>query len=242
MTAAPTTRCCNWWRWPRQSLACASSNSPDLQDPPALIAQMVAAWEEGAEVVLARRTDRATDGVLKRQTAAWFYRLHNRMSKTKIPENVGDFRLMDRIVVNALKQLPERQRFMKGLFAWVGFRTVTLDYARLGRTAGASKFSGFALWNFAIEGITSFSTLPLKIWTYLGAAGALGSMVYAAFIIIRTILAGSSVPGYASTFVAVLFFGSVQLMSIGLLGEYIGRIYLETKQRPAYLIRKIYEK
>jgi glycosyltransferase involved in cell wall biosynthesis len=214
----------------------------DLQDPPALIAQMVAAWEAGAEVVLARRTDRATDGVLKRQTAAWFYRLHNRMSKTKIPENVGDFRLMDRIVVDALKQLPERQRFMKGLFAWVGFRTVAIDYARASRAAGVSKFSGLALWNFAIEGITSFSTLPLKVWTYFGAAGALGSMIYAAFIILRTILAGSSVPGYASTFVAVLFFGSVQLMSIGLLGEYIGRIYLETKQRPAYLIRKIYEK
>jgi glycosyltransferase involved in cell wall biosynthesis len=128
------------------------------------------------------------------------------------------------------------------LFAWVGFRTVTIDYARASRAAGTTKFSGLALWNFAIEGITSFSTLPLKIWTYLGAAGALGSMVYAAFIILRTILAGSAVPGYASTFVAVLFFGSVQLMSIGLLGEYIGRIYLETKQRPAYLIRKIYEK
>jgi len=212
----------------------------DLQDPPALIAQMVAAWRAGAEVVLARRSDRATDGVLKRQTAAWFYRLHNRVSKTQIPENVGDFRLMDRIVVDALKQLPERQRFMKGLFAWVGFKTVTIDYARASREAGATKFSGFALWNFALEGITSFSTLPLKIWTYLGAAGAFSSLAYALYILVRTIIAGSSVPGYASTFVAVLFFGSVQLMSIGLLGEYIGRIYLETKQRPTYLIRKVY--
>ncbi len=212
----------------------------DLQDPPALIADMVAAWQQGAEVVLARRTDRASDGVLKRQSAAWFYRLHNRVSKTKIPENVGDFRLMDRCVADALKQLPERQRFMKGLFAWVGFRTVTLDYARAPRAAGATKFSGLALWNFALEGITSFSTLPLKIWTYLGAVGALGSMLYALFIILRTLLSGSVVPGYASTFVAVLFFGSVQLMSIGLLGEYIGRIYLETKQRPTYLIRKIH--
>jgi glycosyltransferase involved in cell wall biosynthesis len=212
----------------------------DLQDPPALIAQMVAAWEAGAEVVLARRTDRATDGVLKRQTAAWFYRLHNRVSKTQIPENVGDFRLIDRVVVDALKQLPERQRFMKGLFAWVGFKTVTIDYARGSREGGTSKFSGLALWNFALEGITSFSTLPLKIWTYFGAAGAVGSLGYALFIMVRTILAGSSVPGYASTFVAVLFFGSVQLMSIGLLGEYIGRIYLETKQRPTYLIRKTY--
>jgi glycosyltransferase involved in cell wall biosynthesis len=144
----------------------------DLQDPPALIGQMVAAWQAGAEVVLARRSDRSSDGVLKRKTAGWFYRLHNWLSKTKIPENVGDFRLLDRVVVQALKRLPERQRFMKGLFAWVGFRTVTIDYARAERAAGETKFSGFALWNFALEGFTSFSTTPLKIWTYLGALRA----------------------------------------------------------------------
>jgi glycosyltransferase involved in cell wall biosynthesis len=148
---------------------------------------------------------------------------------------------MDRVVVNALKQLPERQRFMKGLFAWVGFRTVTVDYARAPRLAGKTKFSGFALWNFALEGFTSFSTVPLKIWTYLGALGAMGTFFYALFIILYTLLHGTRVPGYASLLVAVLFFGSVQLMSIGLLGEYIGRIYLETKQRPSYLIRKVYE-
>jgi glycosyltransferase involved in cell wall biosynthesis len=212
----------------------------DLQDPPGLIADMVAAWRAGAEVVLARRVDRSSDGMLKRKTAVWFYRVHNRMSKTKIPENVGDFRLMDRVVVDALKQLPERQRFMKGLFAWVGFRTVTIDYTRASRAAGESKFSGFALWNFAMEGFTSFSTAPLKIWTYLGAAGAVGTFFYAVFIIFYTVFHGVGVPGYASLLVAVLFFGSVQLMSIGLLGEYIGRIYLETKQRPSYLIRKTY--
>ena len=212
----------------------------DLQDPPALIGQMVAAWRAGAEVVLARRMDRSTDGVMKRKTAAWFYRLHNRISKTKIPENVGDFRLMDRVVVEALKRLPERQRFMKGLFAWVGFRTVTIDYVRPERAAGVSKFSGFALWNFALEGFTSFSTTPLKIWTYLGAMGAVGTLGYALFIIFYTLFHGKDLPGYASLLVAVLFFGSVQLMSIGLLGEYIGRIYLETKQRPTYLIRKIH--
>jgi len=184
--------------------------------------------------------DRSTDGVMKRKTAAWFYRLHNRMSKTQIPENVGDFRLMDRAVVEALKRLPERQRFMKGLFAWVGFRTVTIDYVRPERAAGVSKFSGFALWNFALEGFTSFSTAPLKIWTYLGALGALGTLLYALFIIFYTVFHGTHVPGYASLLVAVLFFGSVQLMSIGLLGEYIGRIYLETKQRPTYLVRKIH--
>jgi glycosyltransferase involved in cell wall biosynthesis len=210
----------------------------DLQDPPELITEMIAAWRGGAEVVLARRADRSSDGVMKRKTAAWFYRLHNRLSKTKIPENVGDFRLMDRVVVDALKQLPERQRFMKGLFAWVGFRTITIDYVRAGRAAGATKFSGFALWNFALEGLTSFSTAPLKIWTYLGAIGALLTFAYAVFIILYTIIRGTGVPGYASLLVAVLFLGSVQLVSIGLLGEYIGRIYLETKQRPAYIIRK----
>jgi glycosyltransferase involved in cell wall biosynthesis len=212
----------------------------DLQDPPALIGPMVAAWRAGAEVVLAHRTDRASDGMWKRKTAGWFYRLHNRLSKTQIPENVGDFRLMDRIVVDALKQLPERQRFMKGLFAWVGFRSVTIDYARAPRTAGGSRFSGFALWNFALEGFTSFSTVPLKVWTYLGALGALATGGYGVFIVLRTVVEGISVPGYASTLVAVLFFGSMQLMSIGLLGEYIGRIYMETKQRPSYLIRKTY--
>jgi glycosyltransferase involved in cell wall biosynthesis len=206
----------------------------------ALIETMIAQWQAGAEMVLARRADRSADGVLKRKTASWFYSLHNRLSHTKIPENVGDFRLMDRVVVNALKRLPERQRFMKGLFAWVGFRTVTIDYARAERAAGASKFSGFALWNFALEGFTSFSTAPLKIWTYLGAVSALGTLGYAVYIIFRTLVFGISVPGYPSLLVAILFFGSVQLMSIGLLGEYIGRIYVEAKQRPAYLIRKVH--
>jgi glycosyltransferase involved in cell wall biosynthesis len=212
----------------------------DLQDPPELIVQMVQAWREGAEVVLARRSDRAFDGMLKRQTAAWFYRLHNKLSKTNIPENVGDFRLMDRIVVNALRQLPERQRFMKGLFAWVGFRTITLDYSRPPRAAGETKFSGLALWNFAMEGITSFSTAPLKIWTYLGALSAVLTLFYALYIFIRTVVLGNTVPGYPSLIVAITFFGSVQLISAGLLGEYIGRIYMETKQRPPYLIRKTY--
>ena len=206
----------------------------DLQDPPELIGQMVAAWRHGAEVVLARRSDRSSDGLMKRETAKWFYALHNRLSKTKIPVNVGDFRLMDRVVVDALKRL------MKGMFAWVGFRTVTIDYVRAERAAGATKFSGLALWNFALEGLTSFSTTPLKVWTYLGGVSALATGAYGVFIIVRTILRGNHVPGYASLFVAVMFFGSVQLMSIGLLGEYIGRIYIETKQRPTYIVRRVY--
>lgn len=212
----------------------------DLQDPPELIARMVESWRAGAEVVLARRVNRLTDTLMKRGTASLFYRLNRYISNIELPENVGDFRLMDRVVVEALKTLPERQRFMKGLFAWLGFKTVTLDYARTPRAAGKSKFSGLRLWNFALEGFTSFSTTPLKIWTYLGALGAVVALAYAAFIVIRTIMFGNQVPGYTSIFVAVTFFGSVQLISIGVLGEYIGRIYVETKQRPVYLVRKFH--
>lgn len=213
----------------------------DLQDPPELIREMIKAWRQGAEVVLARRTDRTSDHPLKRLTALYFYKLHNRIARLKIPENVGDFRLMDRVVVDALKQLPERQRFMKGLFAWLGFKTVVIDYCRSPRVAGQTSFSTFSLWNFALEGFTSFSTLPLRIWTYLGTLTAAFSILYAIYILVHTLISGHSVPGYASLFVSITFFGSVQLISIGFLGEYIGRIYMETKQRPIYLIRKTYE-
>jgi polyisoprenyl-phosphate glycosyltransferase len=212
----------------------------DLQDPPEIIPQMIQRWRDGSEMVLARRVDRHTDTLLKRTTAGLFYRLHNRLASVAVPENVGDFRLMDRCAVEALRQFPERQRFMKGLFAWIGFRTTTIDYTRAARCAGHTKFSGWKLWNLALEGITSFSTVPLKIWTYLGAIGAFGTFCYAVFIVVRTLLRGVDVPGYASLLVAVLFFGSIQLIGIGLLGEYIGRIYLETKRRPAYLVRKRY--
>jgi len=212
----------------------------DLQDPPELITELVREWEGGAEVVLARRTDRKSDSYLKRKTAELFYVAHNRISDVKIPDNVGDYRLMDKVAVDALKQLPERQRFMKGLFAWIGFRTVTVDYTRNARAAGTSKFSGWKLWNFALEGITSFSVAPLKIWTYVGGIGAIATLFYAIFIILTTLTRGIDVPGYASTLVAVLFFGSVQLISVGMLGEYLGRVYMETKNRPNYIIRKRY--
>lgn len=214
----------------------------DLQDPPELIPVLIDEWEKGAEVVLARRADRGSDTYLKRRTAELFYRFHNQLSTVKIPPNVGDFRLMDRVAVDALKTLPERQRFMKGLFAWVGFKTVTVEYKRNSRVAGMTKFSGWKLWNFALEGITSFSTAPLKVWTYVGGIGAFLTFIYAVFITLRTMIYGIDVPGYASLLVAVLFFGSLQLISIGLLGEYIGRIYLETKQRPTYLVRRHYER
>jgi glycosyltransferase involved in cell wall biosynthesis len=212
----------------------------DLQDPPEVIPQLIAAWQAGAEVVLARRTDRSSDSLMKRKTAEAFYRFHNRVSDLKIPENVGDFRLMDRQAVEALRQLPERQRFMKGLFAWVGFKTVTIDYTRQPRAEGQSKFSGWKLWNLALEGITSFSTAPLKIWMYVGLIGAVVTFCYGAFIVLHTLISGVDVPGYASLLVSILFFGSLQLIGLGVLGEYIGRIYLESKQRPTYLVRKVY--
>lgn len=212
----------------------------DLQDPPELIPEMIKEWRNGAEVVLARRIDRSSDSFLKRKAAEIFYRFHNSLSTIQIPENVGDFRLMDRITVDAIKQLPEQHRFMKGLFAWVGFKTVTLDYIRQPRIVGTTKFSGWKLWNFALEGITGFSAAPLKFWSYLGGIGALVTFFYAIFIISRTLIYGVDIPGYASLLVAVLFFGSLQLISVGMLGEYIGRIYMETKHRPLYLIRKQY--
>lgn len=213
----------------------------DLQDPPELIGQMILEWQQGADVVLAKRSDRSVDSFLKRKTAEWFYRLHNRVSSIAIPENVGDFRLMNRASVEALKQLPEQQRFMKGLFAWVGFRTRIVEYTRQERVAGESKFSGWKLWNFALDGITSFSTAPLRIWTYLGLAIAFSTLVYAAYIVGRTLISGVDVPGYASLLVAILFLGSLQLISIGVLGEYIGRIYIESKHRPKYIVRHVYQ-
>jgi glycosyltransferase involved in cell wall biosynthesis len=212
----------------------------DLQDPPELILEMIGEWSKGAEVVLARRIDRSSDSFLKRKTAELFYRYNNKLSIIPIPENVGDYRLMDRVAVEALKRLTEKHRFMKGLFAWIGFKTVTLDYSRRPRTSGETKFSGWKLWNFAIEGITSFSTLPLKLWTYIGALMAIFSFIFAIFIIVRTLILGIELPGYASLLVTVLFLGSLQLVGLGIIGEYLGRIFMESKNRPLYVIRKEY--
>jgi glycosyltransferase involved in cell wall biosynthesis len=214
----------------------------DLQDNPALITKLVEEWKRGFEVVLARRADRRTDSFAKRLTAFLFYRLHNSISSEPLlPENVGDFRLMDRKVVEAVKQLPERRRFMKGIFAWVGFRSTTVEYVRDSRFAGKSRFTGWKLWNFALEGITSFSTAPLRIWTYLGLAVASLAFVYAGFIIMRTVIHGIDVPGYASLLAVTLFLGGIQLIGLGVLGEYLGRVYSEAKQRPIYIVRDSYE-
>jgi glycosyltransferase involved in cell wall biosynthesis len=200
----------------------------------------VSKWRDGYDVVAARRASREHDSALKRLSAAWFYRVHNAISEIEVPANVGDFRLMDRRVVEALRRLPERRRYMKGLFAWVGFRSVALEYSRPGRVAGDTKFSGWRLWNLALEGITSFSTAPLRLWTYVGSAVALLAIVYAIYIVIRTLVRGIDVPGYASLVSVILFLGGVQLIGIGVLGEYIGRIYGETKQRPVYIVRNVW--
>jgi glycosyltransferase involved in cell wall biosynthesis len=213
----------------------------DLQDPPALIPVMIERWRHGAEVVLAKRTNRASDSFAKRVAAGLYYRIHNHLSEVKLPENVGDFRLIDRRVVTALKRMPERHRFMKGLFAWVGFRTEIVEYVREPRSAGESKFSGWRLWNFALEGITSFSTVPLRCWTYIGVSLALLSLAYGSYITLRTIIHGVDVPGYASLLVGMLFLGGIQLVGIGVIGEYVGRIYYESKGRPLYLVRRRYQ-
>jgi len=214
----------------------------DLQDPPEVIPQLVARWREGYEVVLARRMDRTSDTWFKRSSARMFYRLHNRIADESIPEDVGDFRLLARPVVEALRALPERRRFMKGLFAWVGFRTATVEYVRDPRHAGDSKFNGWRLWNLALEGVTSFSTFPLRIWTYLGLVISAVSLSYATYILVRTLIQGVDVPGYASLLVSILFLGGVQLIGLGVLGEYVGRIYQESKQRPIYIVRATYER
>jgi len=214
----------------------------DLQDPPELILEMIAKWREGYVVVVGKRINRDSDTWAKQKSASWFYRIHNKISETKIPENVGDFRLMDRLVVEALKELPESRRFMKGLFAWVGFKTVEVEYTRPERVAGNTKFNGWKLWNFALEGITSFSTDPLRIWTYLGGVFAFISFLFAIFLVLKVLISGIDVPGYASVAVAVTFLGGLQLIGIGIIGEYLGRSYIESKRRPIYLVRRIYSK
>lgn len=212
----------------------------DLQDPPELIPQLMARWREGYDMVLAVRATRTSDSWMKRNTAGLFYRLINHMSETPIPENVGDFRLMSREVVEALKRLPERRRFMKGLFAWVGFRTTEIHYERPVRHAGQTKFNYWRLWNFALEGITSFSSAPLRLSSYLGLMVSLLSFLYAIKIVVDTLLFGNPVRGYPSLMVAILFFSGVQLIAIGVIGEYLGRLYEESKHRPVYLLRKRY--
>lgn len=209
----------------------------DLQDPIEVIPHLIEKWKSGAEMVLAKRTDRSTDGRMKRKSAEWFYKLHNKISNPKIEENVGDFRLMSREVVENIKTLPERNLFMKGILSWVGGRTDVVEYARAERVAGNSKFNGWKLWNLALEGITSFSTFPLRMWTYIGLFVAGMAFIYGAWMIFDTVVFGNYVHGYPSLLVSILFLGGVQLIGIGVLGEYIGRIYMEIKNRPRYILK-----
>lgn len=209
----------------------------DLQDPIELIPDMIDEWKNGAEIVLAKRINRLSDTWLKRVTALIFYRLHNKISYPVIEENVGDFRLLSRNVVEQILLLSEKNLFMKGIFSWVGGTTVTLEYKREIRSAGETKFNAWKLWNLALEGVTSFSTLPLRIWTYIGLLIATLSFLYGAWMILQTLIWGNPVKGYPSLLVSILFLGGVQLIGIGVLGEYLGRVYMEVKNRPRYLIK-----
>jgi glycosyltransferase involved in cell wall biosynthesis len=209
----------------------------DLQDPPELIAEFVRLWEEGYDVVYGSRADRSSDTAMKRTTARLFYRIFNGVSDLDIPESAGDFRLMDRQVVEALKTLPERNRFMKGLFAWVGFRQIGVPYTRPGRAAGTSSWGYLKLLRFAIDGITSFSTAPLRVWTALGLVAAIVAVIGAIALIVRVLIVGRESPGYASLMVVLLFSFAFQMIAFGVLGEYVGRLYQEAKGRPIYVVR-----
>ncbi len=212
----------------------------DLQEPPRLIPIMLKKWEEGYDMVTARRSSRKTDGLLKRSTARMFYRLFNWVSPTKIPYDTGDYRLLDRKVVDAFMLLPERKRFMKGIFAWLGFKQFEITFKRDERAAGTSKFSAWRLWRFATSSIFIFSVAPLRIWTYVGAIVSSFSFIYATALILRTLIWGRDAPGYASIMVVLLFLGGIQLIGMGVLGEYLGHIYEEVKKRPLYLVRSKY--
>ena len=208
----------------------------DGQDPPELIPQFVAKWREGYDDIHGTRTERDGEGWLKRATAHGFYRVMQRLSKTPIPADTGDFRLLSPRAVAALRQLRERHRFMKGLFGWVGFEQVAIPYHREARVAGKSKFNLWRLWNFALEGVTSFSTAPLRVATYLGVLTAVLAFIYALWIVIKAMFWGDPVAGWPTMMAVILFLGGAQLMALGVIGEYLGRLYEESKQRPLYLV------
>lgn len=210
----------------------------DLQDPPELIPELIRRWREGYDVVYAKRIARDGESGLKKLTAFAFYRVIQRVSRVHIPQDTGDFRLLSRRAIVALGKLREQHRFMKGLFTWIGYPQVAVSYRREPRYAGETKWNYWRLWNFALEGITSFTTAPLRLATYLGLVTALAAFTYAAIIIYKTLMFGDPVRGYPSLMVVLLFLGGVQLISIGILGEYIGRMFDETKNRPLYLVQE----
>lgn len=210
----------------------------DLQDPPELIPDMLKLWRQGYDTVYGQRTERHGESFTKKVTASAFYRLMAHVGRFSIPRDTGDFRLLSRRAVNALKSLPESNRFMKGLFSWIGYPHIALKYSRDPRHAGDTKFNYWKLWNFALDGITSFTTLPLKLASYIGVLLAFGSFVYGAYVVVKTLLWGDPVPGYPSLMTVILFIGGIQLMFLGVLGEYLGRMFDETKRRPLYLIQE----
>jgi len=207
----------------------------DLQDPIEVIPLLIEKWQEGWPIVLAKRIDRSSDSFFKRQTASWFYKLHNVISSPELEENVGDFRLLSRATVENIKRLQEHNLFMKGILSWVQGDAAIVTYSRSERVAGKPKFNGWKLWNLALEGFTSFSTFPLRVWSYIGFFVAFLSFIYAIWMIIDKLVWGNAVAGYPSILVSILFLGGVQLIGIGVLGEYIGRIYIESKHRPRYI-------
>jgi glycosyltransferase involved in cell wall biosynthesis len=213
----------------------------DLQDPPQLIGPFIDRWREGYDIVYGVRSARDADTAAKRLSAGWFYWAFNSMSPVRIPANAGDFRLVDRRATEVLRRLPERNRFMKGLFAWVGFNAIGVPYERPQRAAGSSKFNLWRLWNFALDGVVSFSTVPLRVSFYGGLVIAGVAVLYAIFILARVLLFGIDTPGYASLLIAVLLMGAIQLVSIGIIGEYLGRLFLEVKGRPIYVVESVYE-
>jgi glycosyltransferase involved in cell wall biosynthesis len=208
----------------------------DLQDPPELIPELLRGLAEGYDVVYGKRTSRRGESAVKKTTAFLFYRVIQCLSRVRLPEDTGDFRVLSRRAVNALGRLRERHRFMKGLFAWIGFRQKALPYEREPRGAGVTKFNYWRLWNFALEGITSFTTAPLRVSTYVGLVTATSAFAYGAFIVVDTLIFGNPVAGYPSLLTIVLFLGGMQLMTIGVVGEYLGRMFDESKQRPLYFV------
>ncbi len=209
----------------------------DLQDPPELIHEFLREWRNGYDIVYGRRTDREGESWLKVTTAKWFYRIINRLSKVEIPRDSGDFRLISRRALDALLSLRESHRYMKGLYAWVGFPQKEVLYLRQARAAGKTKWSYWRLWNFALEGITSFSDVPLKVSTYLGVLTSLLAFLYGIYFLLRTLFMGNPVPGYPSLILIVLFLGGVQLICLGIIGEYLARTYNESKSRALYFVK-----
>jgi glycosyltransferase involved in cell wall biosynthesis len=209
----------------------------DLQDPPSLIPEFLREWRNGYDVVYGRRTGREGESWLKIFTAKWFYRIINMLSDVEIPPDVGDFRLLSRRAVDALQSMPERHRYMKGLYAWIGFPQKAVPYVRKPRVAGSTHWNYWRLWNFALEGITSFSALPLKVATYLGILTSGASFFYGSYFLLRTLFLGNAVPGYPSLVMIILFLGGIQLICLGIIGEYVGRTYTEAKGRALYFLK-----